>query len=37
MERMLRVWMDQPPYHTTEDGRWDYGVSIVFKNATVAS
>ena len=23
MGRMLKVWMDQPRYHTTEDGRWD--------------
>jgi hypothetical protein len=37
MGRMLKVWMDQPRYHTTEDGRWDYHVTIVFKNATVAN
>jgi hypothetical protein len=37
MGRMLKVWMDQPRYHTTEDGRWDYRVTIVFKNAAVAS
>ena len=30
MGRMLKVWMDQPRYHTTEDGRWDYRVTIVF-------
>jgi hypothetical protein len=36
MGRMLKVSMDQPRYHTTEDGRWDYRVTIVFKNATVA-
>ena len=35
--RMLRVWMDQPRFHSTEDGRWDYRVTIVFKNATVAN
>ena len=29
--------MDQPRYHTTEDGRWDFRVTIVFKNATVAN
>ena len=34
--RMLKVWVDQPRYHTTEDGRWDYRVTIVFKNATLA-
>ena len=27
----------KPRYHTTEDGRWDYRVTIVFKNATVAN
>ena len=32
MGRMLKVWMDQPRYHVTEDGRWDYRVTIVFKN-----
>src|ERR1700741_4680738 len=35
--RMVKVWMDQPRYHATEDGRWDYRVTIVFKNATVAN
>jgi hypothetical protein len=37
MGRLLNVWVDQPRYHTTEDGRWDYRVTIVFKNATVAN
>ena len=37
MGRMLKVWVDQPRYHTTEDGRWDYRVTIVFKNAAVAN
>lgn len=37
MGRMLKVWMDQPRYHATEDGRWDYRVTIVFKSATVAN
>jgi hypothetical protein len=37
MGRIVKVWMDQPHYHTTEDGRWDYRVTIVFKNATVAN
>jgi hypothetical protein len=36
MGRMLKVWMDQPRYHTTEDGRWDYRVTIVFKNSAAA-
>src|SRR5260370_31229816 len=29
--RMLKVSMTVPRYHTTEDGRWDYRVTIVFK------
>jgi hypothetical protein len=37
MGRIAKVWMDQPRYHTTEDGRWDFRVTIVFKNATVAN
>ena len=35
--RMTKVWMDQPRYHTTEDGRWDFRVTIIFKNAAVAN
>ncbi len=30
---LLKIWMDQPRYHATEDGRWE----IVFKDATVAN
>ena len=37
MGRMLKVGMDQPRYHATEEGRWDYRVTIVFRNATVAN
>jgi len=37
MGRMLSVSAVTPRYHTTEDGRWDYRVTIVFKNATVAN
>ena len=37
MGRMLQVTAVTPRYHTTEDGRWDYRVTIVFKNATVAN
>jgi hypothetical protein len=37
MGRMLKVWMDQPRYHATEDGRWDFRVTIVFKNSTIAN
>jgi hypothetical protein len=36
MGRMLKVSAVAPVYHTTEDGRWDYRVTIVYKNATVA-
>jgi hypothetical protein len=36
MGRMLKVSMVQPVYHTTEDGRWDFRVTIVYKNAAVA-
>lgn len=37
MGRMLKVSAVAPVYHTTEDGRWDYRVTIVYKNATVAN
>ncbi len=36
MGRMVRVFMVQPVYHTTEDGRWDFRVTIVYKNAAIA-
>jgi hypothetical protein len=36
MGRMLKVFATAPIYHTTEDGRWDYRVTIVFRNAAVA-
>ncbi|HZM88038.1 MAG TPA: hypothetical protein VFF31_16060 [Blastocatellia bacterium] len=35
--RILSVTAAKPRYHATEDGRWDYRVTIVFKNATVAN
>ncbi len=35
--RMLKVSMTVPRYHTTEDGRWDYCVTIVFKSAAIAN
>jgi len=35
--RMLAVKIESPAYHTTEDGRWDYRVTITFKNSTVAT
>jgi len=37
MGRMLRVSAVAPVYHTTEDGRWDYRVTIVYKNAALAN
>jgi hypothetical protein len=36
MGRMTSVKMDAPRYHNTEDGRWDYRVTIVFKDAAAA-
>jgi hypothetical protein len=35
--RMLSVKIETPAYHTTEDGRWDYRVTIRFKNSTLAT
>jgi len=35
--RILSVTAARPRYHATEDGRWDYRVTIVFKNAAVAN
>ncbi len=35
--RILGVTAAKPRYHATEDGRWDYRVTIVFKNASVAN
>ena len=35
--RMLSVKIEAPAYHTTEDGRWDYRVTIKFKNSTTAT
>jgi len=35
--RLLSVKIEQPAYHTTEDGRWDYRVTIRFKNSTLAT
>jgi len=37
MGRILKVSMVAPRYHTTEDGRWDYRVTIVFKSAAIES
>src|SRR5881394_145684 len=35
--RIISVKIEQPANHTTEDGRWDYRVTIRFKNSTVAT
>jgi hypothetical protein len=34
--RILQVTAVRPRYHSTEDGRWDYRVTIVFRNLTAA-
>ena len=33
--RILAVKIEKPRYHSTEDGRWDFRVTITFKNAAV--
>jgi len=35
--RMLSVKIETPSNHMTEDARWDYRVTIRFKNSTVAT
>ena len=35
--RILSVTAARPRYHATEEGRWDYRVTIVFKNMAAAS
>jgi hypothetical protein len=37
MGRISRVSVTAPRLHGTEDGRWDYRVTIVFKSAAVAN
>jgi hypothetical protein len=34
--RILKVMAVKPRYHNTEEGRWDYRVTIVFKNLAAA-
>lgn len=34
--RILEVRASKPVYHATEDGRWDYRVTIVFRSAAAA-
>ena len=35
--RMISVKIEQPSNHMTEDARWDYRVTIRFKNSTLAT
>jgi len=35
--RMTSVKIESPAYHTTEDGRWDYRVTIRYPNSTLAT
>ena len=35
--RMLSVKIETPANHMTEDSRWDYRVTIKFKNSTIAT
>jgi hypothetical protein len=35
--RILSIKIESPAYHTTEDGRWDYRVTIRYKDSTAAT
>jgi len=35
MGRILSLTIDRPRFHSTEDSRWDFRVTIVWKNITV--
>ena len=35
--RIVALKIEAPAYHTTEDGRWDYRVTIKYKNSTAAT
>jgi TRAP-type mannitol/chloroaromatic compound transport system substrate-binding protein len=37
MGRILKVAAVKPRLHTTEEGRWDYRMTIVFKNVQVTA
>ncbi|MCI0628613.1 MAG: hypothetical protein L0387_44350 [Acidobacteria bacterium] len=37
MGRILDVSAVRPRYHATEDGRWDYRVTLVWKNVGIAN
>ena len=34
--RIVKVFATLPRYHSTEDGRWDFRTTIIFKNAEIA-
>ena len=35
--RIVSLKIESPAYHTTEDGRWDYRVTIVYKDSAAAT
>ncbi|MGC1463615.1 MAG: hypothetical protein WA802_15535 [Terracidiphilus sp.] len=35
--RIVALKIESPAYHTTEDGRWDYRVTIRYKDSTLAT
>jgi opacity protein-like surface antigen len=35
--RIVSIKIEQPAYHTTEDGRWDFRVTLRFKNSALAT
>jgi hypothetical protein len=35
--RIVKVFAEVPRYHATEEGRWDFRTTIVFKNAQIAN
>ena len=35
--RILSLKIEEPANHMTEDGRWDFRVTILYKNSTVAT
>ena len=35
--RILKVIAVTPRYHATEDGRWDFRTTLIFKNAAIAN
>ena len=37
MGRILSIKIETPANHMTEDQRWDYRVTLVFKNSTMAT